>query len=222
LTPVEQTADVKKAARLGDLSPDCFKYGEIIMKRLAASLLAIGLVGAGHPGFSVTPEDNSLLPEARALVKRYAGKLKHALKTAIQKEGTAQAVEACHLKAPDIADSLAGQSPWTLRRTSLKLRNLEDAPDRWETRVLESFEQRKAAGEDPAGIEFSEVINDGKTRVFRYMKAIPTVKLCTRCHGDDIDKSVAKQLESLYPFDQATGFHPGDIRGAFSLSRKLP
>jgi len=58
-------------------------------------------------------------------------------------------------------------------------------------------------------------------RVFRYIKAIPTVGICLSCHGDDVQDDVLAKIKQLYPDDQALGFNTGDIRGAFSLSRKL-
>jgi hypothetical protein len=32
---------------------------------------------------------------------------------------------------------------------------------------------------------------------------------------------VSQKLQQLYPQDQATGFKIGDIRGAFTISRKI-
>jgi hypothetical protein len=58
--------------------------------------------------------------------------------------------------------------------------------------------------------------------VFRYMKAIPTAELCVACHGAEIPPDVAAKLEELYPQDKARGFQPGDIRGAFTITRALP
>ncbi len=159
--------------------------------------------------------------QARQLIQRYGGNLKKELKQAIKSGGVAQAVETCHLKAPDIASDLSDQSGWTVRRTSLKVRNLEDAPDRWETRVLEQFEQRRKAGEPLDHMDYSETVTRNGKTLFRYMKAIPTGKICLKCHGESVDSQVEKQLDSLYPFDQARGFHVGDIRGAFSVSKEV-
>ncbi len=177
-------------------------------------LITAGVVNAYEP-------DTSNIQQARSLIKQYAGNLKHELKTAIKQEGLAKAVEVCHLKAPDIARDASKQSGWTVRRTSLKVRNLEDAPDKWEFSVLKQFEARKQAGEPVKTMEYSEKVTKNGQTWFRYMKAIPTQKICLQCHGEKIDSKVSRELDSLYPFDQATGFKVGDIRGAFSLSKKL-
>nr|VFK61436.1 MAG: Protein of unknown function (DUF3365) [Candidatus Kentron sp. UNK]VFK69117.1 MAG: Protein of unknown function (DUF3365) [Candidatus Kentron sp. UNK] len=58
-------------------------------------------------------------------------------------------------------------------------------------------------------------------RVFRYMKAIPTLEVCTLCHGASLSPDVVTKLDELYPEDQARGFKVGDIRGAFSFMQPV-
>ncbi len=166
--------------------------------------------------------DSAHVEEARRLVGKFASRLKKELKAALKKGGPVNAIETCHLKAPDIAKDISRESHWDVRRTSLKVRNLEDAPDKWETTVLERFEQLNRANAPEEAMEYSEIV-PGKNggRVFRYMKAIPTMRICLKCHGEKIDPKVQKQLDSLYPFDQATGFTEDDLRGAFSLTLPL-
>ena len=158
---------------------------------------------------------------AHRLVRELAKTLKHKLTDALDEQGKIQAVETCHLNAPDIVKRLSERSDWSIRRTSLKVRNLEDAPDKWELGVLKDFERRKAAGEPVDNLEHQAVVQVQGKPVFRYMRAIPVKNLCLNCHGEHLDSKVRAQLDSLYPFDQAIGFHLGDIRGAYSLSRPL-
>ena len=89
--------------------------------------------------------------------------------------------------------------------------------------MLESFEARKASGEDPQKIEYAEVVlQDDAQQVFRYMKAIPTAEIpCLMCHGDAIAKSLAAKLDQFYPEDQARGYKSGDIRGAFTITQPI-
>lgn len=193
------------------------------MKRILLGVLVclngwyLPLDAIGGEAMKDTPD----VLKARALVKDLAGSLQKELKAALKSDGAAGAIETCHLKAPDITKDEGDRSGWTVRRTSLKVRNLEDAPDKWELKILEMFESRKAAGEPVASMEYSDVVMKGDKRLFRYMKAIPTKKVCLKCHGSDLKTRVAVQLDSLYPFDQAVGFKAGDIRGAFSLSKEL-
>lgn len=190
------------------------------MKSVIYSVLSTFLMSTTLSAIAATTQQDENIQQARQLIQQYGGHLKHALKTAIKQEGVAKAVEVCHLKAPDIATDVSDTSGWTVRRTSLKVRNLEDAPDKWEFSVLKKFKQRNAAGESAKLMDYSEQVNINGEAYFRYMKAIPTQKICLKCHGKKIASGVVKQLDSLYPFDQATGFKVGDIRGAFSLRKK--
>ncbi|HAJ92017.1 MAG TPA: hypothetical protein DCO71_05280, partial [Gammaproteobacteria bacterium] len=126
-----------------------------------------------------------------------------------------------NLSAPGIANTYSVRNGWNVGRTSLKVRNPANAPDAWERSVLESFEKRKDAGEDPVKMEYYEVVRQEGVKELRYMKAIPTAKLCLACHGENIDSITRTRLEKLYPDDQAMGYKAGDIRGAFSISQPL-
>jgi hypothetical protein len=159
--------------------------------------------------------------KSREAVKEFAGGLQNALQSAMKEGGPVKAIEACNKVAPGIAADISRKNNWDVGRTSLKVRNSNNAPDAWERAVLEKFEQRKAAGEDPTKIEHFEVVTEGGKKHFRYMKAIPTAEICTKCHGTAIDPAVGAKLKELYPNDQATGFKVGDLRGAFSIVQPM-
>jgi Protein of unknown function (DUF3365) len=186
---------------------------EIPMKLPSALLLAVFVHHAS--AFAAAPE--SQLDESRAIAAEFMTTLKGELMQAMQAGGPVTAVGVCKLRAPAIAAELGALKGWQVGRTSLKLRNPANVPDDWERAGLESFEQRKQAGEDPARLEYYAVVEQDGEPVFRYMKAIPTAELCLTCHGAKIDPAVAARLAELYPGDQARGYRPGDIRGAFTF-----
>lgn len=157
--------------------------------------------------------------EARSLVKAFGSDLKHVLKTSMKSEGPIKALEVCNIQAGPIAEKNSTLSGWDIGRTSLKVRNENNAPDEWERNVLHQFEKRKAAGENLKTMEYSETVKEGEQSVYRYMKPIPTAGLCVKCHGVDLGDEVSKKVKMLYPNDQATGFNVGDIRGAFTLQK---
>lgn len=159
--------------------------------------------------------------EARSLVKAFGSDLKHVLKTAMKLEGPIKALEACNIQAGPIAEKNSSSSGWGIARTSLKVRNENNAPDEWESMTLRQFEQRKSAGEDLKTMEYSETVREGDKLVYRYMKPIPTAGLCVTCHGGDVSEEITTKVKSLYPNDQATGFKVGDIRGAFTLQKRI-
>ena len=109
--------------------------------------------------------------ESRAAIKEFMGSLKGELKAALKEGGPVKAINACNAKAPAITMAQSSKRGWQIGRTSLKLRNPDNAPDAWEKSVLEKFEARKAAGEDPKKMEHYEVVTQDGKQLFRYMKA---------------------------------------------------
>jgi hypothetical protein len=155
---------------------------------------------------------------SRAVIKALSEDLQAELKGAIEASGPAAAIALCNEKAPAIAGRHAEDEIWSIGRTSLKFRNPDNAPDPWELTILQSFEARKAAGEDAATIDHAAIIMRDGRRVIHYMKAIPTGELCLNCHGGaEVKPEVAAKLAEFYPDDQARGFKVGDIRGAFTI-----
>jgi hypothetical protein len=162
---------------------------------------------------------NSDTLAARSLVKAFGSDLKHVLKTSMKSGGPIKALDQCHIQAGPIAQENSLSSDWEIGRTSLKVRNENNAPDEWEMTTLLQFEKRKAAGENLKTMEYAETVKVGDKKVYRYMKPIPTAGLCVTCHGGEMSEEITKKIKSLYPNDQATGFMVGDIRGAFTLQK---
>ncbi|MCX7897560.1 MAG: DUF3365 domain-containing protein [Rhodocyclaceae bacterium] len=174
-------------------------------------------------GHSALANEGALLEEARTLPAKMVPRLLEVLNEEIAKGGHAQAISVCREKAPQMAKGLSAQTGWQIRRVSLKNRNPLAVPDAWERAVLENFERRLAAGENPANIDHGEVVEvDGK-KIFRYMKALPTQTLCLQCHGPthQLAPGVADKLKELYPDDKATGYGTGQIRGAITAQKPL-
>ena len=188
------------------------------MKRIGLLVSAI-LVSA--VSLATATDMQTRVAESRAVTAEFMQSLKGALQEAMKAGGPVNAIKVCKVTAPEIAEQQSKKHGWNVGRTSLKLRNPENAPDAWERESLQSFEKRRAAGEDISNMERSEVVNEeGQTR-FRYMKAIPTADLCTKCHGSDIEPAVQAELDAAYPEDKARGFKPGDIRGAFTIIQPM-
>lgn len=159
------------------------------------------------------------LDKARQITKEYALTLQSTLKSALKESGPIGGLKACNISAPLITSNISKVNQWQVSRTSLKYRNSQNAPTMWEEKILQSFELQKQRGVDPATLEFSEVITVDKISYFRYMKAIPTAQNpCLACHGKDLKEPLNHKILALYPYDKATGYQTGDIRGAFSLS----
>jgi len=166
-------------------------------------------------------DTEQLTAESRAAVKALATELKATLKASMKSEGPLAAISVCYTKALILAEEISAEKSMKVARTSLRTRNDANAPDLWESFVLEQFEKRKEAGEAIKTLEYSEITQRNGDRVFRYMKAIPTDDVCLMCHGQHIPDNLSVKLKEFYPNDKATGFSKGDIRGAFTVTRVI-
>ena len=162
--------------------------------------------------------------EARGVAASVPPKLLTVLQDEIAKGGPEGAIGACRDQAPQMARTASEQTGWAIRRVSLRNRNPRAVPDAWERAALEDFDRRAAAGEPPAQLERAEVVAQDGQRQARYIRALPTMELCTQCHGaaDKLSPAVAARLKELYPADLAVGYKPGDIRGAITLRKPAP
>lgn len=193
------------------------------MTKWIASILAILVLAAPSLAQDHAAVDQAALAqEARGLAQRFAHRLREALQEAMRREGAVGALGVCQEQAPLIAEEIAQASGWQVGRTALRLRNQANGPDAWEAAGLREFQARAAAGQPVAGMFRAEVVEGAKGRNFRYLEAIPAGGACLACHGSRLAPEVRARIDELYPGDQATGFQEGDLRGAFSLSRRLP
>ena len=170
---------------------------------------------------AMTAIDQAQVASARLAVKTFGGDLKMALLAGLGEGGPGDALAVCQESAPKIAALISQQTGWDVGRTSLQTRNSDNAPDAWERQVLQSFATAQAEGKDPSDLEHYEVVTENSQQYLRYMKAIPTGRLCLQCHGRNVAAPTLDQIRELYPQDRATGFAEGDIRGAFTLRKPV-
>lgn len=191
----------------------------------AYAVMLAGLVGGLVPSMARAGDASPPEPElaaARAAVKDLGERLRAELVAALNTGGPAAALGVCRTIAPAIADEASSAHGLDVGRTALRVRNPDNAPDAFERRVLEEFLRRIDAGSDPATLEHSEVVTRNGEATVRYMKAIPTAaEPCLACHGSAIEHGLQAEILRLYPDDAATGFSAGELRGAFTVSRRL-
>src|SRR5690606_1190761 len=136
------------------------------------------------------PQDQSteqLVEEARDLVKQFGGSLKSSLQAAIKEGGLTNGIGVCKTIAPEIAASNS-DAHWTISRTSLKVRNADNAATEWQQLQLEAMARQPVKDGKP--VQMWQVFRASGEQPLRYMSAIPTQKLCLGCHGKTIDKEV--------------------------------
>ncbi|NBC23325.1 MAG: DUF3365 domain-containing protein [Gammaproteobacteria bacterium] len=183
--------------------------------RLTGALATLTLIAACGGDPPPEPSSAEVSPEkverAQAAAAELGKRLKGRLMETIGSEGPVAAIRVCSEEAPEIARQVSADSGLTVSRTSLKVRNPDNAPDARERAVLELWRNRIEAGTPPSALEpFASDSDD-----FLWMKPIVAEPPCLMCHGSDVPEAVADAIAARYPQDRATGYSAGDLRGAF-------
>ncbi len=181
-----------------------------------------GLILALMQDLGLAEDSPADLSKARAAIAGLGESLKSELMSAMASGGPVAAIEVCQTAAPALSKAAGDKGGLIVRRTALKVRNPGNAPDDFERRVLEDFAVKIMAGTPPGALEHSEVVTESGVRTLRYMKPIMMAdQPCSVCHGGALADDVKAKVSALYPNDQAIGFEPGDLRGAFSVLQRL-
>lgn len=183
----------------------------------------IMLAFCGQPSLAADDADARRLEESRKLAQEFVQKLGGTLKQQLETGGPESAIGVCKQVAPALAAEYSKDGR-IVKRVSLKPRNQTlGTPDPWEEQRLQNFDRAVIEGKPVSEMEFTAVTESPDGRWFRYIKAIPTQKMCLQCHGqpEHIKDSVKTVLTKEYPDDHATGYSVGSVRGAISIRQKL-
>lgn len=123
------------------------------------------------------------IAHAESAIKTFASTLQAELKKAIHEGGPLYAINVCNTRAMSITKKVSAEEDLKLGRVSLKNRNPNNVPNDLQRKARGDFETRKSKGEEIATLLHAEVIGQDNDKQFRYMKAIPTGKICVLCHG---------------------------------------
>jgi len=165
-----------------------------------------------------------MVQEARATTAQLLKDVGGQMITEMERSGPERAILVCKYSSPEVASALSRKTGWRIARVSLRPRNpAMGTPDAWEQRVLLEFDRRAAGGENAATLEHAEIVKEALGSYFRYMKALPVKGQCLACHGpvEGIAAGTRARLAAEYPFDKATGYHEGEVRGAVTIKRPL-
>jgi hypothetical protein len=170
------------------------------------------------PSDAAHVDEAVLASKAHDIVVVLSERFRAEIAAALKSDGAAGAMSLCQAISADLPTTASDESGFEITRTSLKLRNPENAPDEWETRILQDFQKKASEGMDISRLEYGETTTSPEgDKLFRYMKAIPMVEQCVACHGTDIKPDVKAEISRYYPEDKAYGYKVGELRGAFSL-----
>ncbi|VAX18159.1 hypothetical protein MNBD_NITROSPINAE01-907 [hydrothermal vent metagenome] len=158
------------------------------------------------------------LERSKAMIKELGGNLSKHLKASIISSGFVKSIDACSTVAQETPKEMNKKSRGTIRRVSLKLRNMKNAPDDYEKTVLLQMEKDHEK-QELKDIYKSVVKNKRGKPTLRVMKPILVKSLCLNCHGTPYTwkRAAIKKVLEIYPNDMATGYASGEVRGAFSV-----
>ncbi|NPA42432.1 MAG: DUF3365 domain-containing protein [Chlorobi bacterium] len=164
----------------------------------------------------LTPEEKQqYLDTAKAIAKEAFGIFSGHLNRLFAEKHPVEALEYCKQNAMRITDSLSKVHGVTIKRTSYRLRNPDNAPTDQEEKIMEIYRHRIHRNLKPE--PYVHYDNYGYPHVY-----IPIMvqEKCLMCHGDpnkDIPDEINNKLAELYPGDKAIFFKPGDLRGIWSI-----
>jgi hypothetical protein len=190
--------------------------------RFSKNLLTLMLLG--FSAFCAQAQDDELLKQSRNLSLSMLKELGGKLQSAMAEGGAINAINVCHVQAPEIASRVSTENQVNLSRVGTRARNLVmGVPNAWQAKALAQFEAGLARGDKPADMEFSETVakpDGGKE--FHYAKPIVMQAMCLACHGnsEQINPEVKAKLSELYPTDKAINYQAGQLRGAVVLTRQ--
>ena len=179
---------------------------------MAAACAPVGEPPSARAPAAAQLDAAAVAARSAPIADAYQSELLAALQGAIAAVGLAGAIDTCAEIAPAIAARLSEENGATVGRTALWLRNPASAPDA-ETRAR--LAELAAQPLDGAGRPRALVWRSADGRTDHYLRAIPLRAPCASCHGTSIAPEVQAAIAARYPADQATGFHEGELRGAF-------
>lgn len=190
------------------------------MKKILAISLLLAAIGCAEQLTQVDVSDASLSAsleeKSKLAVDQASQALVGTLTNQLQSNGPAASIAYCNARALPLTQEVAAAYGIRLKRTSLKWRNPENAPDDLEREVLELWEATPPQG--PAVKQLNE-------NTYRVYLPIVMKPLCLNCHGkaqEQIAPSTWEALQTTYPDDRAFDYLEGDLRGMWTAEFSIP
>lgn len=137
-------------------------------------------------------------------------------------KGAEEAIDVLHLKTLVLPAAAPGRPHITaVKRTSLRVRQVANAPDNADLAALISIQKDLMDGNSPPRLLVQRVEASGAMAAeWRVYRPISVMASCVVCHGptDSLLPSVKAKLERLYPEDQAVNYAVHEWRGVIRVS----
>jgi len=130
--------------------------------------------------------------------------------------GPAQAIPFCNIQAVPLTSEISDKYNVEIKRTSDQLRSCENEPTEREMDIIINYKQLLSENKEIKPIIELDLIDKKHFYAPIIMKAN-----CLVCHGK-LNETMSVKTDSiikiLYPFDIATGYQEGDLRGIWSIA----
>ena len=157
------------------------------------------------------------LQKGKIIAKSTGKVLKGKLKAAIKSGGLKNGINVCNGVAQNLMDSMSIVHNVKIKRTSLKLRNLDDAPNQEELAILSQYHRDIAKGK-----KIKPRVRKAQDGIHFYAP-IFVEDVCLNCHGvigQKLKPEVYKEIKKFYPKDEAINYKKGDLRAMWSIVMK--
>ncbi|HVS53095.1 MAG TPA: DUF3365 domain-containing protein [Opitutaceae bacterium] len=167
------------------------------------------------------PLDAPEVAEVRSLGERAINRLAVSLVTeassTVARKGLLAALGVCHLRNVAATGAIIPDMPritvW--KRTSLRLRDVANAPDPAERLVLQRIRAELEEGNAPSKLLVQRIDHPDGAKEWRVYRPIAVAAQCLACHGepDAMSLELREELKARYPSDEAVGYSVGEWRG---------
>jgi hypothetical protein len=174
---------------------------------------------------STDPEIVKVRKTGEDAINRLGYMLVQEITVAVNKQGAEAAIDVAHLKKlPKTNGRLNGLPDITaFKRTSLKLRDLGNAPDPAEDLALQQFLAEFSSGHAPPKLLVQKIENPNATKEWRVYRPFGALPICLTCHGDlsEQTQEFRDKVDRLYPVDKAFGYGANEWRGVLRVTVDL-
>lgn len=187
---------------------------------LLITLLAVVLFSCDEESNLSDEQVKQYTEQGKKIAQESFKALSGQLKTAMKAGGVEAAVGFCNAVARPLTDSLSTQHGALIKRTSLKLRNPQNAPDSMELKMLKIYLQMSRM-RNP--IMVPKILEKNKNEMQFFAPIIIKSETCLKCHGiigqtmKEEDYAIIKQH---YPDDEAIDYRMDKFRGMWSITLK--
>lgn len=140
----------------------------------------------------------------------------------LAKQTAEDAIDVLHLKNLTLPAPAPGKPHITsVKRTSLQVRSVANAPDNADLAALISIQKEMMDGNSPPKVLVQHIPAAGPApEEWRVYRPISVMSSCVVCHGptDSLLPSVKAKIERLYPEDKAVNYSLYQWRGVIRVS----